>query len=104
MSKEDLQAFKELKSVKENSLDYEDGLEKLDATNPVESVNNMIEKVRINLDGYFQSVDILEINLLIQRDNLKNGKWKNLYLLLKELLMKSYNCLIKSFSIQTQNY
>jgi hypothetical protein len=64
----------------------------------------MIEKVRINLDGYFQSVDILEINLLIQRDNLKNGKWKNLYLLLKELLMKFYNCLIKSLSIQTQNY
>jgi hypothetical protein len=45
-------------------------------TNPVESVNNMIVKVRINLGGYFQSVDILEINLLIQRDNLKNEKWK----------------------------
>jgi hypothetical protein len=55
----------------------------------------MIEKVRINLGGYFQSVDILEINLLIQRDNLKNGK--SLYLLSKELLMKFYNCLIKSF-------
>ena len=42
----------------------------------MESVNSMIEKVRINLGGYFQSVDILGINLLIQRDNLKNKKWK----------------------------
>jgi transposase-like protein len=137
MDKEDLQVFnKELKNIKENSLDYEDGLEKLDdlcgrfkskypnfikhiqfnkerylcflkypeslrkhiyTTNPVESVNSTIEKVRINLGGYFQSVNILEINLLIQRDNLKNRKWKNLYLLLKELLMKFYNCLIKGF-------
>ncbi len=116
MDKEDSQVFnKELKNIKENSLDYDDGLEKLDdlcsrfkskypnfikhiqsnkerylcflkypeslrkhiyTTNPVESVNSMIEKVRINLGGYFQSVDILEVNLLIQRDNLKNGKWK----------------------------
>jgi hypothetical protein len=66
MDKEDSQVFnKELKNIKENSLDYEDGLEKLDATNPVESVSSMIEKVRINLGGYFQSMDILEINLLI---------------------------------------
>jgi transposase-like protein len=36
--------------------------------NPVESVNSMIEKVRIDY------VNILEINLLIQRNNLKNGK------------------------------
>jgi hypothetical protein len=55
----------------------------------------MIEKARINLGGYFQSVEILEINLLIQRDNLKNGK--NLSLLLKELLMKFYSCLTKNF-------
>jgi hypothetical protein len=54
MDKEDSQVFnKELKNIKENSLDYEDGLEKLDATNPVESVNSMIEKIRINLGGYF---------------------------------------------------
>jgi hypothetical protein len=57
----------------------------------------MIEKVRINLGGYFQSVDILEVNLLIQRDNLKNRKWKKPIPALKELIMKFYNCLIKSF-------
>jgi len=101
MDKEDSQAFnKELKNIKENSLDYEDGLEKLDdlcSKNTVESVNSMIEKVRINLGGYFQSVDILEINLLIQRDNLKNKKQKKPVPAFKDLLMKFYSCLIKSF-------
>jgi hypothetical protein len=41
----------------------------------------------------------LEINLFIQRDNLKNEKWKMEKPIpaLKELLMKFYNCLMKSF-------
>ena len=144
MNKEDLQAFnKELKNIKENSLDYEDGLEKLDdlcgrfkskypnfikhiqsnkerylcflkypeslrkhiyTTNPVESVNSMIEKVRINLGGYFQSVDILEINLLIQRDNLKNRKWKKSIPAFKGASYEILQLFNKKFSIQTQNY
>lgn len=40
-------------------------------TDTVESVNSMIEKIRINSDGYFQSVDVLEINIYIQRENLR---------------------------------
>jgi len=65
-------------------------------TKILEQFHSMIEKARINLGGYFQSVEILEINLLIQRDNLEeNGK--NLSLLLKELLMKFYSCLTKNF-------
>jgi|GEM_PF-6893917 len=48
MDKEDSQAFnKELKNIKENSLDYEVGLEKLDdlgSKNPMESVNSMIRR------------------------------------------------------------
>jgi hypothetical protein len=35
----------------------------------------MIERVRISLGGYFQSAEILEINILVQRDILKNNKW-----------------------------
>ncbi|WP_281340508.1 transposase [Sulfurihydrogenibium sp. YO3AOP1] len=144
MDKEDSQVFnKELKNIKENSLDYEDGLEKLDdlcsrfkskypsfikhiqsnkerylcflkypenlrkhiyTTNPVESVNSMIEKVRINLGGYFQSVDILEINLLIQRDNLKNGKWKKPIPAFKGASYEILQLFNKKFSVQTQNY
>jgi len=144
MDKEDSQVFnKELKNIKENSLDYEDGLEKLDdlcgrfkskypnfikhiqsnkerylcflkypenlrkhiyTTNPVESVNSMIEKVRINLGEYFQSVDILEINLLIQRDNLKNKKWKKPIPAFKGSSYEILQLFNKKFSIQTQNY
>jgi len=108
MDKEDSQAFnKELKNIKENSLDYEDGLEKLDdlcSKNTVESVNSMIEKVRINLGGYFQSVDILEINLLIQRDNLKNKKQKKPVPAFKVSSYEILQLFNKKFSIQTQNY
>lgn len=31
----------------------------------------------MKLGGYFQSVGILEINLMLQVDRLKQGKWKN---------------------------
>jgi hypothetical protein len=64
----------------------------------------MIEKVRINLGGYFQSVDILEVNLLIQRDNLKNGKWKKPISAFKGTSYEILQLFNKKFSIQTQNY
>nr|WP_281340535.1 hypothetical protein [Sulfurihydrogenibium sp. YO3AOP1] len=70
----------------------------------MESVNSTIEKVRINLGGYFQSVDILEINLLIQRDNLKNGKWKKPIPAFKGVSYEILQLFNKKFSIQTQNY
>jgi transposase-like protein len=46
-------------------------------TNAVESLNSRIEQIRMKLGGYFQSVGILEINLMLQVDRLKQGKWKN---------------------------
>jgi hypothetical protein len=64
----------------------------------------MIEKVRINLGEYFQSVDILEINLLIQRDNLKNKKWKKPVPAFKGVSYEILQLFNKKFSIQTQNY
>jgi len=45
-------------------------------TNAVESLNSRIEQIRMRLGGYFQSVDILEINLMLQVDRLKQGKWR----------------------------
>ena len=45
-------------------------------TNAVESLNSRIEQIRMKLGGYFQSVSILEINLMLQVDRLKQGKWK----------------------------
>ncbi len=70
----------------------------------MESVNSMIEKVRINLGGYFQSIDILGINLLIQRDNLKNKKQKKPVPAFKVSSYEILQLFNKKFSIQTQNY
>jgi hypothetical protein len=49
-------------------------------------------------------VDILEINLLIQRDNLKNGKWKKPIPAFKGASYEILQLFNKKFSIQTQNY
>jgi hypothetical protein len=48
--------------------------------------------------------DILEINLLIQRDNLKNGKWKKPIPAFKGASYEILQLFNKKFSIQTQNY
>lgn len=45
-------------------------------TNSVESLHSRIEQIRMRLGGYFQSVNILEINLMLQIDRLKQRKWK----------------------------
>jgi hypothetical protein len=64
----------------------------------------MIEKVRINLGEYFQSVDILEINLLIQRDNSKNEKWKKPIPAFKGASYEILQLFNKKFLIQIQDY
>lgn len=46
-------------------------------TNAVESLNSRIEHIRMKQGGYFQSVSILEINLMLQVDRLRQKKWKN---------------------------
>lgn len=45
-------------------------------TNPVESVNSGIELMRLELGGYFPSLDCLEINLFIQVVNLQDRWWQ----------------------------
>jgi transposase-like protein len=45
-------------------------------TNSVESINSLVEKIRIRSDGYFNSVEVLEINIYLQRENLRRTKWK----------------------------
>lgn len=72
-------------------------------TNAVESLNSRIEQIRMKLGGYFQSVGILEINLMLQVDRLKQGKWKNPVPILRA---KAYD-LLQLFNIkfyqETQN-
>jgi transposase-like protein len=45
-------------------------------TNSLESLHSRIEHIRMKPGGYFQSVSILEINLMLQVDRLKRKKWK----------------------------
>lgn len=72
-------------------------------TNAVENLNSRIEQIRMKLGGYFQSVNILEINLMLQVDRLKQGKWKNPVPILRA---KAYD-LLQLFNIkfyqETQN-
>jgi transposase-like protein len=54
-------------------LDYPVQLQKIIATtNPVESLNNQVEKLATKYEGYFQSLNLLEINIFL----LKN-KWES---------------------------
>ncbi len=46
-------------------------------TNAVENLNSRIEQIRRRLGGYFQSQSILEINLMLQIDRLKQSTIKN---------------------------
>ena len=45
-------------------------------TNPVESVNSSFEKIKIKKDGFFQSMDTLNVAIFIVSDKL-NLAWKN---------------------------
>jgi len=73
-------------------------------TNSVENFNSRIEQIRVKLGGYFQSVEILEINLWLQRGRLKEGKWKNPLLLIKSRAYEIQQLFNLKFYDQTQNY
>ncbi|MBC7361419.1 MAG: transposase [Candidatus Aminicenantes bacterium] len=73
-------------------------------TNAVENFNSRIEQIRFRLGGYFQSVEILEINLLLQTERLKQGKWKNPLPVLKSRAYEIQQLFNLKFYEQTQNY
>jgi len=73
-------------------------------TNSVENFNSRREQIRVKLGGYFQSVEILEINLWLQRGRLKEGKWKNPLLLIKSRAYEIQQLFNLKFYDQTQNY
>ncbi len=73
--------IKKLKEKKENNVVYTKYPEELRSyiytTNWAESVNSMIDRYREKKGGYFGSVEQLEIGIYLQRERLKNTKWKN---------------------------
>ncbi len=72
-------------------------------TNAVESLNSRIEHIRIKLGGYFQSASILEINLMLQIDRLKQGKWKNPVPILRAKAYELLQIFNTKFYHETQN-
>lgn len=46
-------------------------------TNAVESVNSSIEKIRVRMGGFFQSEKVIDINIYLFRNRMKNKKWKH---------------------------
>lgn len=57
----------------------------------------------MKLRGYFQSVGILEMNLLLQVDRLKQEKWKKPVSMLKSKTYDIRQLLNIKFYAQTQN-
>jgi len=72
-------------------------------TNAVENINSKIELMRHKLGGYFQSVEILEINYLLEIERLKQGRWKNPIPHIKGNLYEIKQIFNLKFYHQTQN-
>lgn len=56
---------------------YPDPIRKyLYTTNPAENINRQIDDVRVTSGGYFQSLEILEIDLYLVHERLRQGVWR----------------------------
>ncbi len=72
-------------------------------TNIVENFNRRIEEIRQRLGGYFQSLEVLEINVLLQRERLLQGKWSKPIPALKAHEYELRQIFRSKFSEQTQD-
>jgi transposase-like protein len=85
-------------------LRYPDELRKhIYTTNAVESLNSKVELIRMKLGGYFQSVSILEINMMLQVDRLKRGKWRKPVPLVRARAYEILQLFNMKFHVQTQD-
>ena len=68
-------------------LKYPDAIRRsLSTTNAVEAVNGQLEIIRRNSGGYFQSDDVLKLNLGITITALENGRWSKVMGKIEECL------------------
>jgi len=72
-------------------------------TNSVESINSLIEKIRIRSGGYFNSVEVLEINIYLQRENLRRTKWKKAVPMINAHIYEIQQIFQLRYLNQTQN-
>jgi putative transposase len=75
-------------------------------TNGVESINRVLEKIRERLGGYVQSVEILEINMYLQIESLRDGRWRKGIPAIKTKKYETTQIFNLKFyyDLQTQNY
>jgi len=99
--------MKELKDKAEkyfNFLRYPEDIRKyIYTTNSAENFNRRIEEIRLRLGGYFQSVEILEMNLFLQRERLLQGRWRHPVPILKANAYELRQIFNQKFYAQTQN-
>jgi transposase-like protein len=99
--------MKELKAKAEkyfNFLRYPDEIRKyIYTTNSAENFNRRIEEIRMRLGGYFQSVEILEMNLFLQRERLLQGRWRHPVPILKANAYELRQIFNRKFYGQTQD-
>lgn len=69
-------------------------------TNPSESFNSLLEKIRLRLGGYFASEDILGVNLMLQFDRLARNKWKNPHNIIRSATYEIHQLFRLKFSVQ----
>ena len=87
-----------------NFLRYPEDIRKyIYTTNSAENFNRRIEEIRLRLGGYFQSVEILEINLFLQRERLIQGRWRNPVPILKANAYELRQIFNRKFCSQTQD-
>jgi len=68
-------------------------------TNVVENMNRQIERIRDSLGGYFQSQEILEINIYLQSEKLAHGRWSKPQPVFKSCLYE----LLQKFKLKFEN-
>jgi transposase-like protein len=72
-------------------------------TNSVESINSLVEKIRIRSGSYFNSVEVLEINIYLQRENLRRTKWKKAVPMINAHIYEIQQIFQLRYFNQTQN-
>jgi len=103
MGKDASQEFlKVLNQIKQFSANFEEAVD-IYITNSAENFNRRIEEIRLRLGGYFQSVEILEMNLFLQRERLLQGRWRHPVPILKANAYELRQIFNRKFYAPTQN-
>ena len=72
-------------------------------TNIVESVNSILEKLRIRMGGFFQSQEALSVNVFITINSLSQRKWSKGVPIIKANLYRLQQLFAQTYGEQPKN-